>query len=116
MPCYFVKTVQIDGKVFDVVADVEKKYGDDGGYVYTLALVDNKTIKASPTHGTPKMGPVKSAGNAFDDIIPQNTEKSSGESKFSLSKDSDGKELTEGQKEYFKDSKMRDENGALKVM
>lgn len=39
---YFVKTVQIDGKVFDLVADVEKKYGVDGGYVYTLALVDNK--------------------------------------------------------------------------
>lgn len=39
---YFVKTVQIDGKVFDLMADVEKKYGTGEGYVYTLALVDNK--------------------------------------------------------------------------
>jgi hypothetical protein len=36
--------------------------------------------------------------------------------RYSLSKDSDGRELTEGQKEYFKDSKVVDANGALKVM
>lgn len=35
--------------------------------------------------------------------------------KYSLS-DSDGKKLTKEQSEYFKDSKMRDENGNLKVM
>ena len=34
---------------------------------------------------------------------------------FSVS-DSDGKQLSKGQQEYFKDSKMRDENGNLKVM
>ena len=68
---YFVKTVQIDGKVFDLVADVEKKYGGDGGFVYTLALRDNKKIKASPTHGTPITEPVKSVGNASTDIVSQ---------------------------------------------
>ena len=36
--------------------------------------------------------------------------------RFSLSNDSDGKKLTKEQSEYFKDSKMRDENGNLKVM
>lgn len=35
--------------------------------------------------------------------------------KYSLS-DSDGKQLTKEQSEYFKDSKVRDENGNLKVM
>lgn len=34
---------------------------------------------------------------------------------YSLS-DSDGKQLSKGQQEYFKNSKMRDENGNLKVM
>ena len=38
-----------------------------------------------------------------------------GTAKYSLS-DSDGKQLTAEQQEYFKDSKMRDENGNLKVM
>ena len=68
---YFVKTVQIDGKVFDLVADIEKKYRTDGGYMYTLALVDNKKIKASPALGTPNTGPVKSAGNASNNKIAQ---------------------------------------------
>ena len=68
---YFVKTVQIDGKVFNLVADVEKKYGVDGGYVYTLALVDNKKIKASPAHGHSNIEPVQDAGNTFVPIIPQ---------------------------------------------
>lgn len=68
---YFVKTVQIDNKVFDLVADVEKKYGVNGGYVYTLALVDNKKIKASPAHGTPNSVPVKNAGNASGTTVAQ---------------------------------------------
>ena len=70
---YFVKTVQIDGKVFDLMADVEKNNNVDGGYVYTLALVDNKKIKASPAHGTPTV-PVNNAGNASDNSISQNGE------------------------------------------
>ena len=45
---YFVKTVQIDDKIFDLVADVKKQYYKDGGYIYTIKLVENKTIKASP--------------------------------------------------------------------
>lgn len=36
---YFIKTVQIDGKVFDLVADVEKKYGVDGGMFIHLHYV-----------------------------------------------------------------------------
>lgn len=35
---------------------------------------------------------------------------------FSLSSDTNGRQLSEGQKEYFKDSKVVDENGNLKVM
>lgn len=36
--------------------------------------------------------------------------------KYSLSKDSDGKQLTKEQQEYFKDSRVRDKKGNLKVM
>ncbi len=111
---YFVKTVQIDGKVFDLVADVEKKYGVDGGFVYTLALRDNKKIKASPTHGSSQSEPVKSVGNASNGILSQ--KESDVKTQFSLSSDSDGKQLSPEQQDYFKDSKMRDEDGNLKVM
>ena len=41
--------------------------------------------------------------------------KTTDDKKYSLS-DSDGKTLTKEQQEYFKDSKVRDENGNLKVM
>ena len=59
--------------MFDLVADVERKYGNDGGFVYTLALLDNKKIKPSTTHGAM---PVKSAVNDSTNSIPQNHEKS----------------------------------------
>lgn len=36
--------------------------------------------------------------------------------RYSLSEDSDGKKLSKEQQDYFKDSKVRDENGNLKVM
>ena len=62
--------------------------------------------KASSTHGTPNIGPVKRVENAFNCIVPHNLEKSSGKTKFSLfdseiSSDSDGKQLTKEQSEYF---------------
>ena len=82
---YFVKTVQIDGKVFDLIADVEKKYGQNGGFVYTLALKENNKIKASPAHSS-KTEPVKSAGNASAYSISENS--GNVNSKLSLS-DSD---------------------------
>jgi hypothetical protein len=68
---YFIKTVQIDNKVFELKADVEKKYGIDGGYVYTLSLKDNNKIKASPAHDPPKKVSVKVAGNASNSNISQ---------------------------------------------
>lgn len=40
----------------------------------------------------------------------------SGKVKYSLSADSDGRRLSDEQREYFKDSKVVDENGNLKVM
>lgn len=61
---YFIKTVQIDGKVYDLLADVKKQYGKDGGYVYTLVLRNNKKFKALPAKGTTN-GPLKVAGKAL---------------------------------------------------
>jgi hypothetical protein len=43
---YFVKTVQIDNSVFDLVANVRKKAS--GEYVYSLQLNDNKKVEAAP--------------------------------------------------------------------
>ena len=59
--------------------------------------------------------PIKGSGqnSNFDCII--SPKGSIVKRKFSLS-ESEGKALTKEQSEYFKDSKMRDENSNLKVM
>lgn len=43
---YFVKTVQIDGKVYDLLANVRKK--PDGEYVYSIQLNENKNKAPAP--------------------------------------------------------------------
>ncbi len=43
---YFVKRVQIDGQVYDLLANVRKK--PDGEYVYSIQLNENKEMSASP--------------------------------------------------------------------
>jgi len=53
------------------------------------------------------------SGTAPTPIIPDVTKE--GNNKYSLS-DNQGRKLSEKQQEYFKDSKVRDENGSLKVM
>ena len=51
---YFIKTVQIDNNVFDLVANVRKK--SDGKFVYSIQLNENKKIKASPPLDTLNSG------------------------------------------------------------
>lgn len=58
--------------------------------------------------------PVKSGTSTVEDSISE--DRSSVKQKFSRELDSDGRELTEAQREYFAESKVRDENGQLKVM
>lgn len=47
---YFIKNVQIDGRVFDLLANVRKKA--NGAFVYSIQLNENKKIKASPPLGS----------------------------------------------------------------
>ena len=66
------------------------------------------------TAGSKEKRDLEKVKRAFDKAYKQSG-KVSGDTKYSLS-DSDGKKLTQEQAEYFKDSKMRDEDGNLKVM
>ena len=58
---------------------------------------------------------VGQSGNSDTSLLKDNITQSSDNVKYSLS-DSDGKQLTKEQQDYFKDSKVRDENGSLKVV
>ena len=90
---YFIKTVQIDNKVYDLFADVKKQYGKNGGYVYTLVLKDNKKIKATPTKAS-KNDALKGVGLTSNDRLSQNPEFVKGE--FSATTD----EGLDGGKKY----------------
>lgn len=63
----------------------------------------------------PTKGSQRSTIGSVNEIIPNNGKESNGKIKESR-KDNSGNELSESQNEYFKDSKVRDENGNLMVM
>ena len=108
-------TGNYNGKM-NVVAVVSDKRLDL--FVQTIYVNAKKENLSTPIgEQAPINTPEANSGTVFsENIIPQNSKKSSGSAKFSLSSDSDGKTLTKEQSEYFKNSKMRDENGNLKVM
>lgn len=67
----------------------------------------------SPTTATTQNAVGDIQGDSAEDNVAQKSENVN--KKFSLT-DNTGKELSKGQQDYFKDSKMRDENGNLMVM
>lgn len=82
---YFVKTVQIDNKVYDLLADVKKKA--DGEYVYTLHMTDSNKKAAPAQH--PVSGVEKAAETALNNnSVSQNTPVVNIQSMQSVEKDS----------------------------
>ncbi|MDY3690829.1 MAG: LPD23 domain-containing protein [Dysosmobacter sp.] len=75
---YFVKTVQIDGRVYDLLANVRKK--PDGEYVYSIQLNENKNKAPAPPrqyqNGTAKAEnrPVRVPTDASGVSIPADNE------------------------------------------
>ena len=67
---YFIKNVQIDGAVFDLLANVRKKA--DGAFVYSIQLNENKKIKASPPLGS-LLRASSGVTNASGDMVSQPT-------------------------------------------
>lgn len=119
---YYVKRVQINGRVYDLLANVREK--QDGEYIYNIGLKLNKKIAPAPPLAPAynrDNGMATLQGGVNTDVINQSVAQEAAENnnrnvtKFSL-RDSDGNKLSEGQKEYFKDSKAVDENGNLLVM
>lgn len=104
---YYVKTIKSDGAYFDVLINV--KDSGNNQFVYDI------TMKEATSLPDALKASYDGSSIASKNSISESAEKSSDNVKYSIS-DSDGKTLTESQQEYFKDSKVRDENGNLKVM
>lgn len=81
---YFVKTVQIDNHVFDLLVNVRKK--PDGEFVYSLQLNENKTKKASLPVANPEGNGVRMGAQRSRDIIPENEQKINTGTRYSLPK------------------------------
>ena len=77
------------------------------GWKVTNEKFEQKYRSGTPTTGSKNSTNTVRDDTASDDIIAENSEKSTGEAK---------KSLTPEQEEYFKDSVVRDENGNLKPM
>ena len=106
---YFIKTVQIDNRVYDLTADIKKKA--NGEYVYTLHLTDSNK-KAAPAQsrfsGFAKVAETASVDNSVSQNDPvvntqsmQGSEKDSSDERHSLVKSAQS-ELKALQKENEK--------------
>ena len=98
-----------DGKYYRLT--ISAAVGADGNVVYNIGNIEERSfpkIVGSSAKGSALNGEASSSKK-----VPQKG--ASVNTKYSLS-DSTGKKLTKEQQDYFKDSKMRDENGNLKVM
>ena len=98
-----------------MLANVRKK--PDGEYVYSIQLNENKKKTPAPPRqyrdGTAKAEnrPVGVPTDVSDGSITDAAENS--KRKFSIKTDSEGRELSEQQQEYFKFRIVRDKDGRL---
>lgn len=107
---YFIKTVQIDGRVYDVHMAIKKKYATNGGYAYTVYLTDNKKTVASPSQGyyalNRESGAINNSISEKSEIVNsffENSEEISSKSKKSKKINSEALEtITESQYEEMK--------------
>ncbi len=79
---YFLKTVQIDNMVYDVLINIRRKTNQD--YVYSIRLWENKKIKVSPPVGPSKMSSVNLGAQHSADNISQSEQNVNDSSKNSL--------------------------------
>lgn len=82
---YYVKTVQIDNEVYDLLANVRRSGGDS--YVYNIGLRPNKKIKASPPLGIQKNS-VNTGAQRSDNSVSQNDSVVNTQSMQGIEKDS----------------------------
>lgn len=128
---YFVKEVAIDGVYYDENINVRKT--KDGEYVYAIYLWENVNKKGSVPHIAQDIYKDKrraSTSEATAPSINSISETEGNDKKFSLNennfeksqeaegshKDSEGRKLSGQQADYFRDSKIRNENGDLLVL
>ena len=105
---YFETLVNINGDNYRVKVDVKKSIETNKFWMHNVLLKKDSELDPATTQDYDKSRNL-SKKNVTSTV--QNVNK-----KYSLNVDSDGKELSDGQKNYFKNSKVVDKDGNLLVM
>lgn len=111
----FSAPIQLGNEDYYVAAVINVEKEKNSFYLHEVAVVNKKEDDMSFKTGTVKHGAPSDISSSIYSLLNklQNVNKNSNNVKFSLDIDSDGNKLTQQQAEYFKDSKVRDEDGNL---
>lgn len=129
---YIYNTAEINGNLYAIKIDLKKTQVGDRFYVHRVNLIKNEgnilTVPGfehateseyiSPSINTSISQKNNSVKTNVNNNSTQNTKNNTRAEKISIANeyDSQGNKLTKTQQEFFKDSKVRDENGNLLVM
>lgn len=109
-----------DGELEPYTVFVNVRENKDGSFVYGFETYQDGNVEKAAkrkritlTSALAETDDSANSSNSSTDIISETSENSN--KKFSL-KDSEGRQLSPQQQEYFKDSKVRDENGNLLIV
>lgn len=111
----FSAPIQLGDEDYYVAAVINVEKEKNSFYLHEVAVVNKKEDDMSFKTGTVKHGTPSDISSSIYSLLNklQNVNKNSNNVKFSLDIDSDGNKLTQQQAEYFKNSKVRDEDGNL---
>ena len=116
---YIEYATEVDEKEIVVRIAIKKSPQKNKFWVHSIYKIENVSGSPASTNKSAEAGHITADTKRIltpkgESVNPQNSETDKGEMK--ADRDSGGNVLSEAQKEYFKDSKVRDKNGNLLIM
>lgn len=109
----FSAPIQLGNEDYYVAAVINVEKEKNSFYLHEVAIINKKEDDMSFKTGTVKHGAPSDISSSIYSLLNKLQNVNNNETKFSLDIDSNGNKLTQQQAEYFKNSKVRDEDGNL---
>ena len=109
----FSAPIKIGNEDYYVATVVNVNKNSNEYYLHEIAMVNKKEDETLFKTGNGQKTTPSNASSSIYSLLNKLQNVNNNETKFSLDIDSDGNKLTQQQAEYFKKSKVRDENGNL---
>ena len=103
----------VDGENYNVEIKIKKTPVENKFYIHNMTLQNKNETVSLNTKDKKSRGYISYDLSRTDNIANNASNVNNNGTKFSLDVDSDGNKLTQQQAEYFKNSKVRDEDGNL---